>query len=556
MNHKKIFILFFLHVVFFSFAQQIYNHASVVCAKKDVADLAIKVIKDGGNAFDAMVVTELGLAASYPFAGSLGGGGFMVYRTKESVSGCLNFREKAPKKASKDMFLDNNGNVIVGKSTDSGLAIGVPGNIAGIYAAHEKFGKLPMKNLLKRVIRFIEKGFIITEYQAKSLNKTRKDFDKNNLEKIFYSREWKAGEICKNIALAKTLKRILKNGKDEFYKGETAKKIVEFTSKNGGILSMEDLSSYTVEWQKPIEVNYKDFKVFSMSPPSSGGIALGQMLKIAEGYKLNTFKHNSNEYIQLLTEIERRVYADRAYFLGDPNFVKVPIAELLSDEYAKERMKDFSWEKATLSSAVSHGNIPGFEHDETTHYSIVDSDGNAVAVTTTINGAYGSKLYSNDLGFFFNNQMDDFSIKPGTPNLFGLVGGYANQIEPGKRMLSSMTPTIVEKKGKLFMVLGSPGGSTIITSVFQNILNVTEFNMGMQESVSAARFHHQWLPDEIRVENSKGFIDKDLEILRNKGYHLVVGESVVVGKVDAILVKDGKLESGADPRGDDAASGF
>lgn len=554
---KNIFQLF-LFTSFFSFCQTgvVSSKAMVVSAREEASQIGVEIMKKGGNAFDAMVATELALAVSYPYAGNISGGGFMVYRLNNGETGALDYREKAPMKASKDMYLDANGNVIPNLSVNGALSVGVPGTIAGIFAVHEKFGKLPIEEIMKPVIVLAKKGVVVTEKQLKQINDNKQDIIKISSNETLYSKNYKVGDTIKYNAIAETLLRIMKNGKDEFYKGETAQKIVTFIKQNGGIISMEDLDKYEAKWRTPIRFKYKDLEVISMSPPSSGGITLAQIMTMISPYKISKFKHNSEKYIQLLVEAERRAYADRNYFLGDPDFVKIPINEMLDKTYLNNRMKSLNWEKATKSSEVSHGEISISESNETTHYSIIDSDGNAVSVTTTLNGAYGSKLYSNELGFFFNNQMDDFSAKPGFPNSYGLIGAEANSIAPQKRMLSSMTPTIVEKNGKLFMVLGTPGGSTIITSVLQTILNVYEHKMGMQEAVNAPRFHHQWLPDEILFEPVK-FEPTILENLSKKGYNINEKSAPVIGKVDAIMVlPNGNLEGGADYRGDDKAIGY
>ena len=532
-------------------------HAMVVSAKEEASQIGLAILKKGGNAFDAMIATELALAVAYPNAGNIGGGGFMVYRLGSGERGALDYREKAPAKAHRDMYLDKNGKVIADKSTLGALAVGVPGTIAGIFEVYEKFGSLPIGELIQPAIDLARNGVLITELQANSYMNTNVELIKqaNNYVTPFEN-GWKAGERFKYEELAQTLERIRDNGSYEFYNGETAKRIVSYVQELGGILSLDDLRNYRAQWRKPITFTYKDYTISSMPLPSSGGICLAQILKSVEPYNIGQYPHNGEQYIQLLVEAERRAYADRAYYMGDADFVKVPTQQLLSPDYLKERMSSFSWDKASKSSEIAHGKIAGYESDETTHYSIVDRFGNAVAVTTTLNTNYGSKVYVKGGGFFLNNQMDDFSIKPGEPNTYGLVGSEKNAIAPNKRMLSSMSPTIIEKDGKLFMVIGTPGGSTIITSVLQCFLNVAEYGMTMQQSVSKPRFHHQWLPDDVMYE-PKGFAPEVIAHLKAKGYKPREENFVIIGKVDAILVQpDGTLEGGADPRGDDTAVGY
>ena len=559
---KKHFLIAILSLLLFNCEESSKNigviseKAMVVSARKEASQIGIDILKKGGNAYDAMIATQFALAVVYPIAGNIGGGGFMVYRNNDGTKGALDFREKAPIAASKNMYLDSLGNVIPTKSEFGALAVGIPGSVAGIFEVYKKFGTLPFKELIQPAIDLVRNGFRVTKKQAISLNSSSKAFEKANSYKTDFQKEWKEGDLLKQEALAQTLERIRDFGKDGFYKGKTADLLVNYITELGGIITHEDLEKYTAIWRNPITFQYKDYQITSMTLPASGGICLAQILKSIEPFNLDTIKQNSTQYIQLLTEAERRSYADRAHYLGDIDFVDVPIDSLIDPKYINQRMSSFSWKKATPSSEVSQGKILGYESNETTHYSIVDQFGNAVAVTTTLNTNYGSKVLVKGAGFFLNNEMDDFSSKPDVPNVYGLLGSSANAIASEKRMLSSMTPTIVEKDGKLFMVLGTPGGSTIITSVLQNIINVVDYKMGMQESVNQPRFHHQWLPDEIKLEPNS-FDEKTKKELAILGYSILEKNSTIIGRVDAILVlPNGKLEGGADKRGDDTAVGF
>ena len=530
------------------------KNAMVVSARSEASQIGIDILKMGGNAFDAMVATELALAVTYPSAGNIGGGGFMVYRKNDGSVGALDYREKAPIKSTKDMYLDENGDIIEGLSMIGALSVGVPGTIAGIFEVHEKFGSLPIKDIFEPVIKLAKDGVVVTEKQSQKIKENQQYFKLVNKTPTLFDKDFKTNDLIRYENLASTLNRIMINGKDEFYRGETASKLVKYIQENGGIISLEDLDNYKPVWREPVIFEYDDLNIISMSPPSSGGICINQILKMIEPYDLQELGHNSVNYIKLLVEAERRSFADRSHFLGDPDFVKISVDKLVNEEYLKNRMKNFTFDEPTNSFNLKHGNISIVESEETTHYSIVDSFGNAIAATTTLNGSYGSKLYCDELGFFLNNEMDDFSSKPGFPNMYGLIGGVANKIEPEKRMLSSMTPTIVEKNNQLYMTLGTPGGSTIITSVIQTILNVHEFNMSMNEAVNSPRFHHQWMPDSIRIESDKfSTIIKDE--LEKSGYKL--NDKGLIGRVDGILIKSDKtLEGGADKRGDDTAIGY
>lgn len=534
-----------------------YRNGMVVCAHPVAAEVGIEILKKGGNAVDAAVAVQFALAVVYPNAGNIGGGGFMVYRSAGGEINALDFREKAAATANRDMYLDSAGNPIVDKSLYGRLASGVPGSVDGMVEAHKKYGKLTWAQVVQPALDLALHGFKITKRQAAELNGLHRkfmDFNPNGTAFVNLESPWKENDLLVQTELSNTLKLIQEKGRAGFYEGAVADSVVLEMNRGKGLITKEDLKNYHSIWRKPITGNYRGYKIITMPPTSSGGIALIQLLQSVEPYPLKKWGFNSDSTVQVIVEAERRVYADRATHLGDPDFYAVPQTQMLSKAYNLNRMATFDWKSATPSNRVLAGEIKGAEHEETTHFSIVDHDGNAVSITTTLNGSYGSLVAVKGAGFLLNNEMDDFSVKPGAPNMYGLVGGEANAIAPNKRMLSSMTPSIVEKDGKLFMVVGTPGGSTIITSVFQTIINVIDFDMTMQAAVAAKKFHHQWLPDEVYVE--KDAIDSlTIEKLKAKGYK--IESRGPIGRVDAILkTKWGYYQGGADPRGDDKISAY
>jgi gamma-glutamyltranspeptidase / glutathione hydrolase len=530
------------------------DSAMVVTAHPVATQVGLDILRKGGNAVDAAIAVQFALAAVYPVAGNIGGGGFMVYRSKDGEVATLDYREIAPAAATENMYLDKDGNT-TDKSLYGHLASGVPGTVAGMHEAFIKYSKLKdWASLVSPAIDIAEKGVEVTTKEADSFNEDDTIFTKVNGQKTtFNQKKWVQGDLLVQHDLATTFKAIKEKGRNGFYKGKVADLIVAEMKSGGGIMTNKDLENYKATWRNPIISTYRGHRVIGMPPPSSGGIALVQLLQSVEPYNLKEMGLHSTKYIHLLSEAERRAFADRSTHLGDADFYPVPVKGLMDPAYTKARMKTFNPQKATPSSEIKAGDFPKVS-EQTTHFSILDQYGNAVSITTTLNGGYGSYVVVDGAGFIMNNEMDDFSSKPGTPNMYGLIGAEANKIEPGKRMLSSMTPTIIEKDGKLKMIVGTPGGSTIITSVFQTILNVIDFDMTAEAAVAAPRFHHQWLPDQIFVEEGK-FSSTVQDSLGKLGHKFK--SRGAIGRVEAIVIdRNGKIQGGADTRGDDDVKGF
>jgi gamma-glutamyltranspeptidase / glutathione hydrolase len=530
------------------------SNGVVATAHPFATEVGLNVLKSGGNAADAAIAVQFALAVCYPVAGNIGGGGFMVYYGANKEISTLDFREKAPSEAHRDMYLDKSGNPITHLSLDGALAGGVPGTVDGMWQVFKKYSKLKdWKQLVKPAYLAAENGIRLTQREADGLNEIAATMDKiNKGTTSFTTQKWKVGDLLIQKDLAFVLKTIMENGRDGFYTGKVADMISSSITADGGIISTKDLANYNSKWRNAITTNYRGHKVITMPPPSSGGIVLTQLLKAMEPFDLKSMGIHQAEKVHIMVEAERRAYADRASHMGDADFYQVPLKTLISDKYVQSRMQDIDPQRASLSSTISAGEIR--ESDQTTHYSIIDKEGNSVSITTTLNGGYGSKYVVKGCGFILNNEMDDFSVKPGSPNLYGLVGGEANKIEPNKRMLSSMTPTIVlDKEEKPYIIVGTPGGSTIITSVFQTIINVIDHRMSAPDAVAYPRFHHQWQPDVLFTEDN--CLNEETRIKLTSMGHSIRSRGKI-GRVELIVIKDGVYYGGADPRGDDDVKAY
>ena len=560
---KKIFwTIIFLCLIQYSHAEPEYaKNGMVVSASRLASDAGVNILKKGGNAIDAAVATGFTLAVTHPQAGNIGGGGFLVAHTAYGESFSLDFREMAPSMAHRDMYLDDSSNVVPGLSLYSHLAAGTPGSVDGllrIWRDHGS-GNISLRQLLLPAIQLAERGFSISYGFARVLNIFHDFFINDDGAKAVFIKKngepWRAGDKLVQRDLARTLKLISRKGRAGFYDGKTAQLIKREMAEGNGFITKDDLDNYRSVYRTVVTGDFKDLDIISMGPPSSGGVLLIQMFNMLEQYPLDTLGWNSSDYIHLLTEIERRAYADRAEHMGDPDFWEVPVSMLVSKEYAFERIQNISMKKATKSSVVKAGDPLAYESRETTHYSVIDKNGNAVSVTTTLNTGFGCGVLVEGAGFFLNNEMDDFSAKPGTPNIFGLIGNEANAIQPYKRPLSSMTPTIVLKNGEPFLIIGTPGGSTIITTVMQIILNVAIHGMDIQEAVSVPRVHSQWLPDAIIVEQRS--LSKDVEQnLINRGHIIRSYRWGTIGQANGIMIGEKGFYGGADPRGENATEGY
>jgi gamma-glutamyltranspeptidase/glutathione hydrolase len=535
-----------------------YDHAVVVTAEKHASQVGKRILQQGGNAVDAAVAVQFALAVTEPRAGNIGGGGFMVLHMADGGTTSLDFRERAPQKATKDMFIKD-GEYQPDLSRRSALASGVPGVVDGMIKALERYGNLPLETVMAPAIKLAREGYPLTWLQAQDLNDKAEQFKKYRSSTKYFTKKdgspYQEGDLFVQKDLANTLDRISRMGRDGFYSGVTADRIVNTMEELGGIISYSDLKNYESKWRDPVTTTFKGFNLHIMPPPSSGSIAIAQMLTMLEDYNLKELGYNSAKYVHLVTEVMRRAFADRAHFLGDPDFVNIPQLELLTEKYNQQRMESFNWNKASSSDSISHGDPLQYqESKETTHFSIVDKNGNAVGVTTTLNGSFGNKIAVDGAGFLLNNEMDDFTAQPGEPNMFGLIQGKANAVAPKKRMLSSMSPTIVTKNDTTRMVLGAAGGPRIITATFHNFLNMTVFGMEPQAANSAPRFHHQWMPDKLYYEEF-GLSPDTREKLKEWGHTLSATDGV--GRAHTIYIDENGLKYGSpDPRGDGTAEGY